>query len=158
MRKSIAIAVLALALAAPPAHAQSSPLGASSYGAWHPTVPVSPLAHPASWLDPSRLRLSTSVSVGSTGGRGADALQVTSLTYQFRAPLLLSVSLGNAWGPSAATRSSSSLFLEGLRLAWQPSANTIFQFQYRDLRSPLQYGYGYGYGLPAGYGYGPLIP
>jgi hypothetical protein len=144
---------LGIALAAAPALAERSPLGVPTYGQWQPAVPVSRLGNPAAWLDPSRLRVSTSVSVGSFGG-GTDALQVTSLSYRFRSPLMLSVSLGNTWGPGAAAGGRSSFFLEGLRLSWQPSAGTLFQFQYRDLRSPLQYGHGYGpwghdpHGLP----------
>ena len=43
------------------------------------------------------------------------ALQVTSLSYEFGAPLALSVSVGNAWG-SGLQRSSQSFFLEGLDL------------------------------------------
>jgi hypothetical protein len=148
MRTILLTSALALALTASAAGAQTSPLGVPSYGAWHPSVPVSPLGNPASWLDPTRLHVSTSVSVGSFGGQGTDALQVTSLSYQFRSPLLLSVSVGNAWGSTAnSTGTGSNFFLEGMRLAWQPSSHTIFQFEYRDVRSPLQYGY---WGQPLG--------
>ena len=114
---------------------------------FEPRVPISAFGNPAGWFDPSRLHLATSVSVGSGFSGGTSALQVTSLFYQFKAPVTMSVSVGNAFGPSAA-RSGSSVFLEGLNLAWRPSTNSLVRIEYHDLRSPLQYGYdGYRYGL-----------
>ena len=153
MRQTTLLSALVLLLAAGPAGAQSaSPSGGPGLTGFHPPVSISSLAQPMSWIDPSRFHVSTSVSVGSgLGSQGTNALQVTSLAYQFHAPVSLSVSLGNAWGPDAAVSGKNSFFLEGMRLAWQPSANTAFTFQFRDLRSPLQlndYGYGYGYGYP----------
>ena len=62
-----------------------------------PKVPVSALARPAGWFDPSRLHLSTSVTMGSGFGGGAEGLQVTSLRYQFQAPVWMNVNVGNAW-------------------------------------------------------------
>src|SRR5262252_5441606 len=58
-----------------------------------PRVPISGLARAASWFDPSRLHLSSTVSVGNYGG-ATSALQVTSLNYQFGRPLSMSVSIG----------------------------------------------------------------
>ena len=101
-----------------------------------PRVPVSAFGTPA-WFDPSRLHITSSVSVGSGFGRNVNALQVTSLSYQFGSPLSMSVSLGNAWG-SGIQRSSSSFFLEGLDVAYRPSANLQFLIHYQNLRSPLQ--------------------
>ena len=114
-----------------------------------PKVPISALARPAAWFDPSRVHLSTSVSFGSGFGGGAEGLQVTSLSYQFKAPVWMSVNVGNAWGPSA--RGNSSLFLEGLDFGARPFGNLQVEVHYRDMRSPLQYMDGYGYNRPYGY-------
>jgi hypothetical protein len=102
-------------------------------------VPVSALARPMAWFDPSRLHVSTSVSMGSGFGSGVNALQVTSLSYRFGAPLWMNVSVGNAWGPDRA-RSNSSFFLEGLDLGFRPMSALQVQLHYRDFRSPLQMG------------------
>ena len=102
-----------------------------------PKVPVSAFATPAHWFDPSRFHLSTSISMGSGFTGGTDALQVTSLSYQFKAPVWMSVNVGNAWGPSSAGKSS--MFLEGLDLGMRPFSNLQIQVHYRDFRSPLQY-------------------
>ena len=111
-----------------------------------PRVPVSALARPAGWFDPSRLHLSTSVTVGSGFANGAQGLQVTSLSYQFHAPVWMNVNVGNAWG--SAARGSSSMFLEGIDLGVRPFTNFLIQVHYRDFRSPLQYNQ---------YGYNPLF-
>jgi hypothetical protein len=126
----IAVAVLAVAGAA---HA-----GALS-PSWSPRVPVSGLAFPTAWFDPSRLHVSSTLTVGSGGfgTGGTSALQVTSLSYQIAPPLNVAVSVGNAFG--AGGYSSSRMFLEGLNVAWRPSSTMSFQIQYRDIRSPLQW-------------------
>jgi len=104
-------------------------------GGW--LTPVSAFARPAAWLDPSRLMVSTEVSVGTGwGGRGAEGLQVTRLSYRFGAPLAMQVSVGSALG--SRTPGSGSMFLEGLDLAYRPFGSVEFQVHYRDLRSPLQ--------------------
>jgi len=100
-------------------------------------VPVSALARPAAWLDPSRLRVSTLLSVGTGFSGHASALQVTSFGYQFQAPLRMSVSLGNTFGLGGAN-GGGSFFLEGLDLAWHPLPSMLFEVRYQDLRSPLQ--------------------
>jgi hypothetical protein len=116
----------------------ADPLSSSpSLFGFTPKVPVSALAQPAAWFDPSRLHLSTSVSVGNGFGGGMEGLQVTSLSYQFRAPAWMRVNVGNAFG--AAATSHSSMFLEGLDFGVQPFANFQIQVHYRDFRSPLQY-------------------
>jgi hypothetical protein len=129
-------ALLGCAVSATCATAQSS---FSPAGGFQPLVPVSALARPAAWFDMSRLNLSTSVSVGTGFGGGSEALQVTSLSYRFARPVWMNVSVGNAWGPTAA-RNGSSLFLEGLDLGYRPFSSLQIQVHYRDLRSPLQYG------------------
>jgi len=117
-----------------------------------PLVPISAFARPASWFDPSKLRLSSTVSVGSGFGGGASttALQVTRLSYQFGAPLTMGVSLGNTFGLNRA-RSGSPFFLEGLDVTWRPNRNSILRIEFRDVRSPLQvdpWGRIYGYSDP----------
>ena len=140
------LSVVALASLAPAARAgfMSDP-GAAGFT---PQVPLSAFARPANWFDPSRLHLQSTVSVGSGfGGGGTSALQVTRLAYQFRAPLAVSVSLGNTFGLDQARNGGSPFFLEGFDVTWRPSTNAIFRVEMRDIRSPLQYGYGSGYGL-----------
>ncbi len=111
--------------------------GGGGAPAYAPSVPVSALTRPAAWLDPSRLHFSTSLSVGTAFGT-TQGLQVTSLHYDFAIPLSMSVSLGNAWGPSAAGRNGSP-FLEGLNLTYRPLRSLLVNVQYRDIRSPLQF-------------------
>jgi hypothetical protein len=143
-RWSVWIALAALAVAVP---ASAGGLAGDTPG-FAPRVPVSSLALPG--FDMSRLHITTSVSVGSGFGRGTNALQVTSLSYQFGAPLWMNVSLGNAWGQSNPN-GRSSFFLEGFQVAYRPIPSMLIQVQYRDIRSPLQYSdYNYpGYGFSA---------
>ncbi len=144
-RPALVLATVMLSVASVSVSARAGLLGpdGSSGPFYAPRVPVSALARPASWFDPSRLQISTLMSVGSSGGRGMDALQVTSLSYQFGAPLAMQVSLGNTWGPNAA-KSGQSFFLEGLNVAYRPFKSLQVNVQYRDIRSPLQYGNSYG--------------
>jgi hypothetical protein len=109
--------------------------GASSFT---PRVPVSAFARPASWLDVSRLHVSTTVSVGTGFGGKTEGLQVTSLSYQMAGPLAVRVSLGNAFGASAA-QNGHGMFLEGFQVAYQPFSSMRINVDYRDFRSPLQY-------------------
>jgi len=118
--------------------------GASGYT---PLVPISGFARAASWFDPSRLHLSSTVSVGSAYGV-TNALQVTRLSYQFGRPLSMSVSIGNSFGPNAVG-GTNPFFLEGFDLTWRPSANSVFRVEMHDVRSPLQLDtFGRGYGDP----------
>jgi len=130
------LVALTLVGASGAARAQSAP--GTSYT---PRVPVSQLAAPVSWLDPSRLHVSTSISVGSgfQSGPGMNGLQVTRLSYSFAQPLWMSVSVGNAFGGSSGLRGNgSSLFLEGLEVGMRPLPNFLIQVHYQNLRSPLQ--------------------
>jgi hypothetical protein len=108
-----------------------------------PRVPVSALARPAAWFDPGRLHMSSTISVGSGWG-STSALQSTSFDYRFRAPVSMSVTLGNQLGTGSVGRGAS-FFLQGLDLSWKPSGNSMLRFQFQNLRSPLQYGNGYGF-------------
>jgi len=141
----VALALASAITSASVARAQSessifAPESATSGGSITPKVPVSELARPASWLDVSRLHISTSITMGSGWGGGTEGLQVTSLSYSLAKPLWMSVSLGNAWGANAA-RNGNSMFLEGLDLGYRPFSNMQIQVHYRDVRSPLQYNY-----------------
>jgi len=137
-----------VALAARPAPASS--LGSAPL--FSPRVPVSAFAIPR-WFDPSRLHVSTQVSMGTSGwgATGLNAMQVTTLSYSFKAPLAMSVSVGNEWGPNA-TPGGQSFFLEGFSVAYQPSRSFLLQIQYQDLRSPLQLR-DYGFRGPGRWGY-----
>jgi len=147
LRMFLLAAALACA-AAPAVSAQSfDPPGLAGF---NPQVPVSAFARPAAWFDPARLHMSTTVSVGSGWGGTTSALQVTTFDYAFRAPMRMQVSVGNTWG--TGQEGGANFFLEGLALDYRPSASTSIRIQYRNVRSPLQYGYnGYGPGLWGGY-------
>jgi hypothetical protein len=96
--------------------------------------------------------MATTVSVGSGFGGATEALQVTTFNYAFAAPMRMQVSVGNTWGTGSGN--GTNFFLEGLALDYRPSASTSIRIQYRNLRSPLQYGQSFGYGNGYG-GYGP---
>ena len=132
-------------------HAAAGAIGDSPL--FSPRVPVSAFGLARDWFDPSRLHVSSMVSVGSSswGSRGTSALQVTTLSYSFRAPVAMSVSMGNAWG-SNTSRNEQSFYLQGFSLAYQPSRTMQFQIQYQDLRSPLQRQQS-GFGVPGRWGY-----
>ncbi len=133
-RPVIAVAVAALlVMAASPALAETLNDNTFSY---RPSVPVSAFASPFGLLDPSRLHMSTSISYGTWGHGQSAGLSVTSLRYQFGAPLSMQVNLGTALGPGA--NSNNAFFLEGLDLNWRPTSSTWFSIHYQDLRSPLQ--------------------
>ena len=134
------------------ASANVTPAGAQTLGqqaAINTAVPVSALALPNLAFDPSRLHFSMSLAMGSGFGSGTQGLQVASLSYQFQSPMWLQVSLANQLGTGLGT--SAHPFLEGVSFGWRPTGSMLFQFQYQDLRSPLQlhsspFGYrGYGY-------------
>jgi len=147
MRRAVLVVAL-LACSAAIAHAGtfSDPAAAG----FSPRVPVSALSRPAAWFDPSRLHMSSTISVGSGWGT-TSALQSTSFNYQFRAPVSMSLTVGNELGTGAPGRSAS-FFLQGLDLSWHPTGNSMVRFQYQDMRSPLNWGgaYGRGYGSPTG--------
>lgn len=128
---------LALALALTAWFAGAATAQISNPG-FTPQVPISGFAQPKFGIDPSRLGMSTTLSFGSGFGGTSDALQVTRLSYQFRAPIWMSVSVGSQFG-NGANRMNSAFFLEGLDFSWKPNPNMMFQVHYQDVRSPLQY-------------------
>jgi hypothetical protein len=137
-----AVVVLSLsALLACAGSALAMPGGASGFsssasGGFSPQVPVSAFARPASWLDLSRLHVTTSLSMGTGFAGGTSALQVTSLAYQFGSPLSVQLSLGNTFGAGSP---GSSMFLEGFSVAYRPHPSFQINVDYRNVRSPLQY-------------------
>jgi len=139
-RWSFAVACVALVVAVSPSRAQTAFPGLTGF---QPRVPVSAFGMPSAGFDPSRLHISTSMSVGSGwGGGNTNALQVTNFSYQFSRPVWMSVGVGNAWGGNTA--SGSSMFLESVRFGFQPTKNSVFSFSFQNVRSPLQlnpYGY-----------------
>ena len=151
LRIATLVLSVALLVALPAAPASAGAIGGAPL--FSPRVPVSAFGLARDWFDPSRLHVSSMVSVGSSGwgSRGTSALQVTTLSYSFKAPLAMSVSLGNAWGANTP-RGGQAFYLQGFSLAYQPSRAMQFQIQYQDLRSPLQY-QSYGFGAPGRWGY-----
>jgi hypothetical protein len=119
-----------------------APQAGSSFA---PLVPVSAFARPAGWFDSSRLRVSTTVSVGTGWGGRTDALQVSSLTYQLATPLAVRLSVGNTFG-TGGLGSTRGMFLEGFAVAYRPHPSFQINVDYRDVRSPLQYSNTYGIG------------
>lgn len=135
-RTRIALLVAAIGLLASAAHAGSINDFGGSPG-YAPRVPISALARPAAWFDPSRLHFSTAVSVGSGfGGGGTSTLSTMSFRYDFAMPLSVNVDVGNAWGPGTT---SNSVFLQGLDVGYRPFQSLFIRVQYRDVRSPLQF-------------------
>src|SRR5262245_44409596 len=133
---SRASAIALLLLTASLAHAQSAadPTGGSGF-----RTPVSPLGHPAPWLDSSRLHFTSEIMFGSSFGGPAQGLQITRLQYQLGAPLAMSVSLGTQFaGGGMNSRSTNPMFLEGFDLAYHPFESFLVQVHYQDVRSPLQ--------------------
>lgn len=153
---SVLAAALVLALATPALaqdYADVPEIGRPSLSSnpalsgYAPAVPVSAFARAASWFDPNRLKFSTSMSFGTGYGGQSQALQTMTMRYQFGAPVTMALSLGNTWGTGFDGKNE--FFLEGMQLTYQPTKNTVFHIDYRDYRSPLQYGHR-GFGAPLG--------
>jgi hypothetical protein len=136
IRRTSASALFGLFLVAALCSARRVDAAPPADGILAPLTPVSAFARPASWLDPSRLSLSTEVSIGTGWSASVPPLQVTRLSYQLGTPLWMRVSVGSQLGPRAA--GSNTLFLEGLDVSYRPFRSLEFQVHYRDLRSPLQ--------------------
>jgi len=123
--------------------------GSSAPSSFAPQVPVSAFARPASWLDLSRLHVTTSFSMGTGFAGGTNALQVTSLAYQFGSPLAVQLSIGNTFGGGSL---GNSMFLEGFSVAYRPHPSFQINVDYRDMRSPLQYQNANPFGYYSPYG------
>lgn len=140
----LVLALVAGSIATSWAGSVSDPLAAG----FEPRVPISSLARPAAWFDPSRLHMSSTIAVGSGWGGTSSALHSMSFMYQFRAPVTMNVTVGNQLGTGGAGTGGASFFLQGLDLSWKPTGNSMIRFQFQDMRSPLQYGNAYGFGNP----------
>jgi hypothetical protein len=137
VRSRLIVLVAALLLVpAAFAHADSWLTQSGGSSAFQPQVPISALGRAASWLDPSRFHFATSLSVG-TGFGGTQGLQVTSMSYKFRAPMFLNVSMGNSFGAGSLSQNGKP-FLEGVDFGYQPIPSMMIRVQYHDFRSQLQ--------------------
>src|SRR5262245_26344117 len=97
-RISLLLVLVALSSSLVVPAARAFGFGDPAAAGFAPRVPISAFARTASWFDPSRLHLTSTFSVGSGFGGGTNALSVTRLSYQFGAPVSMSVSLGNTFG------------------------------------------------------------
>ena len=89
-------------------------------------------------LDPSKLHISHSYSMSmlSMGGQSAtQGLYLNTLTYEFSAPLTVSLQWGMAHQPFGNTPNAPVLqngpFLSGASLLYQPSKNTVLHFRFQ---------------------------
>jgi hypothetical protein len=107
------------------------------------------------WFDPNKLKMSQSYSLSyQTFGQNSLALGVytNSLSYQVSDKVSLQTDISvmhspyNSFGDKLG-KSLSGIFLSRAQLNYQPSDNTLFQIQFRQLPSALYYG-NYGYGSP----------
>jgi len=165
----IAAVCLLFTLAALPARAQAPAApgswdsGSSSWSAPDLGSPRGGLL-PARLFDASRLSIHNSLEFGySTGGQayglsnGSAGLFTSSLGYKLSNTMGLSLDVGAhmnpAFGQSGTTKG---VFLEGAKLDWHPSHNSLLRVEYRDYRSPLQNPYGFGNSYDA-LGYSPFL-
>ena len=150
----------ALILAATPLQAQTSSVFTAPPATESYAGPKGIL--PSSLFDPSRFSISHSMQFGYTAGgatQGSAGLWTSSLGYRVRNNTMLRVDVGAHMNPAFGGEGGmqKGIFLQGATLDWKPSRNSLVRLEYRDMRSPLQYGYGYGgygYANPGGYGYG----
>jgi len=154
---TIAAVCLLFALAALPAraHAPAAPGTWNSGPTWSSPDLGSPRGGllPASLFDPSRFSIKNSLEFGySTGGQayglsnGSAGLFTSSLGYKLTRTMNMSVDVGAHMNPAfdKLGTTSSGVFVEGAKLDWHPSNNSLLRLEYRDYRSPLQNPYGFG--------------
>ncbi len=156
MRTSFAACLLVLLLVASPLHAQTSPSFTNPTTAETFSSPRSTGGLlPRGLFDPGKLTIRNSMTFGySSGGPlgGSSGLFTSSLGYQLRSNALLPVDVGAHMNPAfSGNGTQQGIFLQGATFDWKPSTNSLVRVEYRDVRSPLQYGYspyGYGYSTP----------
>ena len=161
MRPSLSFAACAFALLliASPLRAQTSPTFTAPTTSESFSSPRPGGLLPRGLFDPSRFTLHTSLSMGYTSGGGpyggSAGLFTSSLGYRVSGNSMLRVDVGAHMNPAfGGGGTEKGIFLQGAMFDWKPTHNSLVRVEYRDLRSPLQYGYGgYGYGY-APYGYG----
>ena len=106
-----------------------------------------------SLLDPSRLKISQSYSLGYYSGRGGSAsvgYYLNSLEYTFSNPLKVRVDLGFVHNPSAIISGRSSIskagsIVPGVSIDWRPSSAFHFRLDYRQIPVTNYGGYNYYY-------------
>jgi hypothetical protein len=140
MHKRTAVFAAAALLVVLAGIAQADPWSSNDYSSgFRSGVPISALGRPASWLNPSNFHVTSSLSFGTGFGGASEGLAVTSFSYQFKSPMFLNVSMGDSWGSSSLSNGGKP-FLEGVDFGFNPMSNMTVRLQYRDFRSPLQYG------------------
>lgn len=113
-------------------------------------------------LDPSRLHMSHSVSMGYVNGGGTSmsrGLYMNRIDYQISNPLTLTTHLGYQFQPSGPAEwnpaRTGNDFIGAADLTWKPSNNSLLRLSIAKGMAPYR-GYGYpGYGY--GYGYEPWM-
>ncbi len=95
-------------------------------------------------LDPSRLDISQSYTMSymSMGGQGiSQGVYLNTMTYHFKLPMTLSFQWGMAHQPFAGSNEAPFLksgpFISGAQFRYQPTKNTVLEFEY----SQNPYGY-----------------
>jgi hypothetical protein len=104
-------------------------------------------------LDPSRMHMSQSVSMGyaSIGGRGVtQGLYMNQIDYKISEPLMLTTHLGYQFQPSGPAEwnpaRNGNSFVGGADLNWRPTSNTNFRFSVYQNMNPNSYYDNYGWG------------
>jgi hypothetical protein len=105
------------------------------------------------WFDPGKLKMSQSYSLSyQTFGSNGFALGVytNSMSYQISKPLSVQMDVSLMHSPYSSMgdqfgKSLSGIYLTRAELNYQPSDNTLFQIQFRQMPQALYYG-GYGFG------------
>ncbi|MGH7726893.1 MAG: hypothetical protein ACREOU_15835 [Candidatus Eiseniibacteriota bacterium] len=169
----VVIALVALPVRAEQASSYSTPApaastffpgGSSATSASSYTMPKPGSILPSSLFDPSRFSIRNSFTYGYTSGggfKGSAGLFTSSLGYVLKPNMRFAVDVGAHINPAfSGEEVQKGIFLQGAAFDWNPTRNSLVRIEYRDLRSPLQYG-GYGgywghpsYGYMPGYGYG----
>jgi hypothetical protein len=111
-------------------------------------------------LDPTRMHMSNSLSMGYVSGNGVSAsrgLYMNTLDYQISRPLSVTTHLGYQFQPRGPAEmnpaNNGSQFVGGADLNWRPTNNSVFRLSlYRNM-APQNYYSPYGWDS---YGFRPL--
>ncbi len=98
-------------------------------------------------LDPSRMHMSHSLSMGYVNGNGVSAsrgLYMNTLEYQISRPLSVTTHLGYQFQPSGPAEwnpsNNNTQFVGGADLNWRPTSNSAFRLSvYRNMASDYYY-------------------
>ena len=112
-------------------------------------------------LDPSRMHMSHSLSMGYIGGSGVSmsrGLYMNTIDYQISQPLSVTTHLGYQFQPSGPAEfnpaNTGTEFVGGADLNWRPTNNSAFRLSFYRNMMPDYYYSPFGY---TPYGYRPLI-